>query len=72
MPHLKQRALISRQIRKEVTFKRQALKKRRAGRMLTAQERRAIKRPRKQLVAIGFSKARAIDPSIPMQMGRVR
>jgi len=72
MPHLKQRALISRKIRKEVTFKKQALRKRRAGRMLTPKEKRAIKRSRLQLIAIGFSKARVIDPSIPMRMGRVR
>lgn len=60
-----QRDLVGLKVAKEIRFKRKALMKRRAGKSLSEREQRATTRKRKQLIAIGFSKARAEDPSIP-------
>ena len=50
---LSQRKLVSQEIRKE--FKRQKMKP------------KGLRRSRKQIIAIGFSKARKINPRIPEQ-----
>ncbi|MBU1613655.1 hypothetical protein KKC87_04510 [Patescibacteria group bacterium] len=62
---IKHRALISQKIKKEARFKKRAMTKLKYGRKLTPREQKAVKRPYKQVVAIGFSKAREEDPTIP-------
>lgn len=61
----KQRKLVSEKISKEWRSKRKALEKRRKGIRLTKREIKRIKRSPKQLIRIGFEKARKEMPSIP-------
>lgn len=69
----RQSSIVSREIRKESQLRKQAFRKRFAGKRLTSIEQTRIKRPRQQIIRIGFEKARKIDPSIPIfMMRRVR
>ena len=59
-----QRELVGENIAREVRLKRSALLKRRAGMRLTKAERLRARRSRKQIIRIGFEKAREEDPTI--------
>lgn len=60
-----QRKKVGLAISKEFRLKRQALRKRAMGKKLSEIERRRIKRGQKQIIRIGFEKAREEDPEIP-------
>lgn len=60
-----QKKLISNEIKKEFKLKGKAIAKRFEGKSLTSNEKRRIRRESQQIIAIGFSKAREKDPSIP-------
>ena len=60
-----QRDLVARKIRVETILKQKALAKRRMGKKLSLIEIRRIKRPRAQIIRIGFEKAREEDETIP-------
>jgi hypothetical protein len=60
-----QQKLVSRLIKQEHHLKKEALAKSRAGKKLSRIELRRTKRPREQLIRIGYERARKIDEDIP-------